>query len=266
MRPRHPDSPNLRAYRGTPCYPPDPGWVLPGRFEPYPAPDGEGAVGEVVFSYDGSEHRLVAWGEDDDSLWILFRDATSGVTTYPANRQLAAPSSSGTAPCAWTSTGRSTCPAPTPTSPPVRCPRRRTRCRSRSRRASRRRRWPSRATIRSGRDERRDLSGEDHRTEDPPERARAANDLVERPHEQRSMAYAGDRGRVCLRQVEPPEHERDQPDAQRGVRRLPQGLPTVRRAEPPGGGARRAGARSVVVDGVTLRTYPAPGPPPRSRL
>ena len=121
MRPRHPDSPNLRAYRGTPCYPPDPGWVLPGRFEPYPAPDGE-AVGEVVFSYDGSEHRLVAWGEDDDSLWILFRDATSGVTTYPANRQLLAapPSPDGTVrldfnrainmPCAYTDFA--TCPVP----------------------------------------------------------------------------------------------------------------------------------------------------------
>ena len=121
VRPRHPDSPNLRAYRGTPCYPPDPGWVLPGRFEPYPAPDGE-AVGEVVFSYGGSEHRLVAWGEDDDSLWILFRDATSGVTTYPANRQLLAapPSPDGTVrldfnrainmPCAYTDFA--TCPVP----------------------------------------------------------------------------------------------------------------------------------------------------------
>ena len=35
VRPRHPDSPNLRAYRGTPCYPADPAWVMPGRFEPY---------------------------------------------------------------------------------------------------------------------------------------------------------------------------------------------------------------------------------------
>ena len=34
VRPRHPDSPNLLAYRGTPCYPADPAWVLPGRFEP----------------------------------------------------------------------------------------------------------------------------------------------------------------------------------------------------------------------------------------
>ena len=54
---------------------------------PYPEPTDD-AVGEVVFDHDGTEHRLVAWGEDDGSLWILFRDATSGVTTYPANRQL----------------------------------------------------------------------------------------------------------------------------------------------------------------------------------
>lgn len=87
LRPRHPDSPTLRAYRSTPCFPPDPGWVVPARFEAYAEPVGD-AVGEVVLERDGVEHRLVAWGEDDDCLWILFRDATSGVTTYPANRQL----------------------------------------------------------------------------------------------------------------------------------------------------------------------------------
>jgi uncharacterized protein (DUF1684 family) len=90
VRPRHADSPTLRAYRGTPRYPADPRWVLPARFEPYDEPDGD-AVGEVVFSHAGDEHRLVAWGEDDGSLWILFRDATSGVTTYAANRQLLTP-------------------------------------------------------------------------------------------------------------------------------------------------------------------------------
>lgn len=126
VRPRHPDSPNLQAYRGTPCYPPDAGWVLPARFEPYPAPepagDEEDAVGELVFEYDGAEHRLVAWGEDDGSLWILFRDATSGVTTYPANRQLLTrpPAPDGSVsvdfnramnmPCAYTEFA--TCPLP----------------------------------------------------------------------------------------------------------------------------------------------------------
>ena len=98
VRPRHPDSPNLSAYGGTPCYPPHESWVVRGAFEPYAAPvstpggaQDEVAVGEVVFEYAGAEHRLVAWDEDDGSLWILFRDATSGVTTYPANRQLVTP-------------------------------------------------------------------------------------------------------------------------------------------------------------------------------
>jgi uncharacterized protein (DUF1684 family)/L-amino acid N-acyltransferase YncA len=121
LRPRRPDSPNLRAYRGTPCYPADPAWVLPGRFEPYSVPDGD-AVGEVVFEHRGAEHRLVAWGEDDGSLWILFRDATSGVTTYAALRQLvvAPPSPDGRVwidfnraynmPCAYTEFA--TCPLP----------------------------------------------------------------------------------------------------------------------------------------------------------
>jgi uncharacterized protein len=122
VRPRHPDSPTLRAYRGTPCYPADRAWVHGGRFEPYAAPDGA-AVGEVVFTHDGDEHRLVAWGEAGDSvLWILFRDATSGVTTYAANRQLVlgAPAPDGMVqldfnrafnmPCAYTEFA--TCPVP----------------------------------------------------------------------------------------------------------------------------------------------------------
>ncbi|MFC4785683.1 DUF1684 domain-containing protein [Nocardioides sp. MAHUQ-72] len=121
VRPRHPCSPNLRAYHGTPCYPPDPAWVRAARFEPYAVPDGD-AVGEVVLEHDDAEHRLVAWGEVDGSLWILFRDATSGVTTYPANRQLltAPPAPDGAVdldfnratnmPCAYTDFA--TCPLP----------------------------------------------------------------------------------------------------------------------------------------------------------
>jgi uncharacterized protein (DUF1684 family) len=121
VRPRHPDSPNLRAYAGTPCYPADPSWVVPARFVPYAERDDD-AVGEVVLARDGAEHRLVAWAADHDGLWILFRDATSGVTTYPANRQLVtdAPSPDGdlridfnrayNMPCAYTDFA--TCPLP----------------------------------------------------------------------------------------------------------------------------------------------------------
>jgi uncharacterized protein len=129
VRPRHPDSSNLLAYRGTPCYPPDAGWVVPGHFVPCPAPEGRAddrpeveVVGEVVFEHGGSEHRLVAWGEEDGSLWILFRDGTSGVTTYAAGRQLLAapPTPDGAVrldfnrainlPCAYTDFA--TCPVP----------------------------------------------------------------------------------------------------------------------------------------------------------
>jgi uncharacterized protein len=79
-------------------------------------------VGEVVFDHDGTEHRLVAWEGDDGGVWILFRDATSGVTTYSALRQLvtAPVSSDGSVaidfnraynmPCAYTDFA--TCPLP----------------------------------------------------------------------------------------------------------------------------------------------------------
>ncbi|HEX5090428.1 MAG TPA: DUF1684 domain-containing protein [Nocardioides sp.] len=123
LRPRHPDSPNLTAYRETPCYPPDLDWVLRARYEPYAEPDGD-AIGEVAFEHGGSAHRLVAWDADDGSLWLLFRDATSGVTTYAALRQLvtAPPAPDGTVeldfnraynlPCAYTDFA--TCPVPPP--------------------------------------------------------------------------------------------------------------------------------------------------------
>ena len=67
VRPRHSDSPNLRAYAGTPCYPADPSWVVAARFVPYPEPTDD-AVGEVVFDHDGTEHRLTAWSDDDASV------------------------------------------------------------------------------------------------------------------------------------------------------------------------------------------------------
>ncbi|WP_181782464.1 DUF1684 domain-containing protein [Pseudonocardia pini] len=97
----------LRAdYVETPAFEYDPAWVLPAVFERYPqgrpqqvraAVEGiehtHEAVGEVVFTVDGSEHRLVVFGRDDDpGLGILlFRDATSGVTTYAASRSVALP-------------------------------------------------------------------------------------------------------------------------------------------------------------------------------
>jgi uncharacterized protein len=103
IRVHDPKAQVLRDFRGVPAYEPDPEWVLPGTFEPFdaPRPTTVGAVvpglthvytavGLVRFDHDGTEYTLTAFnGKNDKGLSILFTDATSGVTTYPANRPLA---------------------------------------------------------------------------------------------------------------------------------------------------------------------------------
>ncbi|WP_431218986.1 DUF1684 domain-containing protein [Leifsonia xyli] len=136
LRPRHPGHPTRVGYRGTPAYEPDTAWVVEGRFVPYEQPVevtvgsvAEGlqhvyaAPGVVEFEHDGATHRLIAFnGFAPGSLLVLFTDATSGVTTYPANRSLSvsAPDADGRVvldftravnlPCAYTELA--TCPLP----------------------------------------------------------------------------------------------------------------------------------------------------------
>ncbi|WP_027344645.1 DUF1684 domain-containing protein [Hamadaea tsunoensis] len=136
VRPRHPDSPVLSAYRGTPAYEPDPRWVVAGRFVPFtePRPTTVGSVvdelrhvydapGRIYFTLDGQTHILTAFeGHVPGTLNVLFTDATSGVTTYAANRSLLVgpPAEDGTVvvdfnratnlPCAYTE--HATCPLP----------------------------------------------------------------------------------------------------------------------------------------------------------
>jgi uncharacterized protein (DUF1684 family) len=95
VRPRDPHHPARLAYRGTPAFPPDEKWVVAGRFVEDPR---EVTVGSVV---DGLEHVYGAPGRVEFELGgmalsltvfsgfaIIFTDATSGVTTYPACRTL----------------------------------------------------------------------------------------------------------------------------------------------------------------------------------
>jgi uncharacterized protein (DUF1684 family) len=136
LRPRHPDTPRRAGFRGTPAYAPDPRWVIQGRYRPFDEPSDvtvgsvvEGlqhvyaAPGVVEFEIDGQWLALTAFnGYTPGSLHILFTDATSGVTTYPANRslQVPAPGADGTVtldfnratnlPCAYTVFA--TCPLP----------------------------------------------------------------------------------------------------------------------------------------------------------
>lgn len=136
VRPRRPDSALLAAHRPAPTYEPDPRWVVAGRYVPYASPRSvtvgaavEGlhhvydAPGQIEFELDGGTHRLTAFnGRAPGSLTVLFTDATSGVTTYAANRTLsvAAPDAQGgvsvdfnraaNLPCAYTDLA--TCPLP----------------------------------------------------------------------------------------------------------------------------------------------------------
>jgi uncharacterized protein len=136
VRPRHPGAPVLAAYTGTPAYAPDERWRVTGRYLPFdePRPTTVGAVveglqhvydapGRIEFELDGQALALTAFnGSSPGSLFVLFTDETSGVTTYAANRslQVAAPDADGRVtldfnratnlPCAYTEFA--TCPLP----------------------------------------------------------------------------------------------------------------------------------------------------------
>jgi hypothetical protein len=136
VRPRHPDNPLRVAFAGTPAYAPDPRWVVTGRFRPFdsPRPVTVGAVveglqhvydspGRIEFTLEGADLTLTAFnGKKPGTLSVLFTDATSGVTTYAANRslQIDAPDDDGLVtldfnraanlPCAYTDLA--TCPLP----------------------------------------------------------------------------------------------------------------------------------------------------------
>ncbi|HVL61670.1 MAG TPA: DUF1684 domain-containing protein, partial [Microbacterium sp.] len=136
VRPRHPDHTFLGAYDGTPIYVPNPIWRVPATFVEYavPRPTEVGAAvdglthvydapGYLEFSLRGETFRLVAFpGHTPGELLVLFSDATSGLTTYAANRSIsvAAPDAAGATiidfnravnlPCAYTDFA--TCPLP----------------------------------------------------------------------------------------------------------------------------------------------------------
>jgi uncharacterized protein (DUF1684 family) len=136
VRPRHPGNPLLAGYCGTPAYAPDPRFKVAGTFVPFREPRAitvgaavEGiqhvyeAPGEIRFRLDGQDLTLTAFnGHATGTLSILFTDATSGKTTYAANRSLAvaAPGPDGgvvldfnravNLPCAYTDLA--TCPLP----------------------------------------------------------------------------------------------------------------------------------------------------------
>lgn len=136
VRPRDPNAPLRTGYPGTPVYEPSSEWAIEGHFEPFDTPREavvgaflEGlehvfqAPGTVVFEREGATHRLTVFnGATPGSLQALFRDESSGVTTYGMVRSLAidAPDAEGRVlldftratnmPCAYTD--HAACPMP----------------------------------------------------------------------------------------------------------------------------------------------------------
>lgn len=135
LRIRDPKAPTRTGFTGVPAFPVEGRWVVDAEFEPYAEPvpitvDAvvEGlnhhftAVGVVRFEIDGRRHELVALPGKDGGLSLHFRDATSGVTTYPGGRSVptADPAADGSVtidfnrltnlPCAFTD--YATCPLP----------------------------------------------------------------------------------------------------------------------------------------------------------
>ena len=91
-------------FKGLEYYPIDPKWRVEAKFEAYhppkkiPITDVTGMTsdsispGAIVFEVDGEEHRIDPILEEGSTdYFIIFRDATSKDTTYPAGRYLYAP-------------------------------------------------------------------------------------------------------------------------------------------------------------------------------
>ncbi|MGA7204815.1 MAG: DUF1684 domain-containing protein [Specibacter sp.] len=136
LRPRNPSNPLLRQYQGTPAYTPDERFAVPANYVPFRQPREttvgaavEGiqhvyqAPGQILFRLGGQDQELTVFnGHAAGTFTVLFTDATSGVSTYAANRSLtfSAPEQGGPVaidfnravnlPCAYTDLA--TCPLP----------------------------------------------------------------------------------------------------------------------------------------------------------
>jgi len=136
VRVKDPESPSRREFHGLQRFPIDPAFRVTAALEPYDEPQevaiptvlGEPttmlAPGLLRFELGGEALTLEPYvsSPDDTALFIVFRDATSGDTTYGAGRFLSAElESTGVVldfnlavnpPCAFTP--YATCPLPTP--------------------------------------------------------------------------------------------------------------------------------------------------------
>jgi uncharacterized protein (DUF1684 family) len=100
IRLRDPNAETRRNFTGLNWYPADPAWRIKAKWVAYPEPhkiritnilgvtDEEPAPGYAEFTVRGSTVRLEPVLDDDGSLFFMFKDGTSGRTTYAAGRFL----------------------------------------------------------------------------------------------------------------------------------------------------------------------------------
>ena len=102
IRVRDKNSPLRKTFTGMKWYPVDPAYRVEGTFVPFDRPkqfqvpnllgdiDTMTSPGHVTFTLNGRPANMLAV-TDGDELWFIFRDLTSGATTYPAARFLYTP-------------------------------------------------------------------------------------------------------------------------------------------------------------------------------
>ncbi len=93
------DSATRRAFTTLKWYGADPSWRVTAQYVPFDKPrqltfetlvglkERDQSPGYVQFERNGKQYRMDAVAEDDD-LWFVMRDATSGKSTYAASRFL----------------------------------------------------------------------------------------------------------------------------------------------------------------------------------
>jgi uncharacterized protein (DUF1684 family) len=103
VRVRDPQAPTRTSFRGVPTYGYTPDWVVPATFRPAPTEarilidsiiigqrQDRALLGQVLFTKDGADVALTLVGSSTGPT-LLFRDRTTGVTTYGALRSLSVP-------------------------------------------------------------------------------------------------------------------------------------------------------------------------------
>ncbi len=103
IRVRDKNNPLRKEFTGMKWYPVNAAYRVEGTFEPFAKPkqmqipnmlgdiDTMTVPGHVRFTLDGKEHDMLTVTENDTEFWFIFRDLTSGDTTYPAARFLYTP-------------------------------------------------------------------------------------------------------------------------------------------------------------------------------